>query len=59
MKIVKIKELPNEMLKSKNRKIMCKNTRMLLRKLVKTFPISNVYVSGSFLAKKKCPTMLT
>jgi predicted nucleotidyltransferase len=34
---------------------MWKNTKTLLRKLEKTFPISNVYVCGSFLAKKKWP----
>jgi predicted nucleotidyltransferase len=55
MKIVKIKELPKEMLESKSRKIMWKNTRILLRKLDKTFPISNVYICGSFLTKKKWP----
>jgi predicted nucleotidyltransferase len=55
MKIVKIKELPKEMLASQNRKIMWKNTRMLLRKLEKTFHISNVYICGSFLTKKKWP----
>jgi predicted nucleotidyltransferase len=55
VKIVKIKELPKEMLESKNRKIMWKNTKMLLRKLEKTFCISNVYVCGSFLTKKKWP----
>ena len=43
------------MLGSKNRKTMWKNTRMLLRKLEKTFPISNVYVCGSFLTKKRWP----
>jgi len=34
---------------------MWKNTRILLRKLEKTFPISNVYICGSFLTKKKWP----
>jgi predicted nucleotidyltransferase len=55
VKTVKIEELPKEMLESKNRRIMWKNTKMLLRKLEKTFPISNVYVCGSFLTKKKWP----
>ena len=55
MKIIKVKEIPKEMLKSKNRKIMWKNTDKTLRKLKKTFPISNVYVCGSFLMKKKWP----
>jgi predicted nucleotidyltransferase len=55
MKIVKIKELPKEMLESENRRIMWKNTRVLLRKLEKTFPISSVYVCGSFLTKEKWP----
>lgn len=43
------------MLESENRKIMWKNTGTLLRKLEKAFPISNVYVCGSFLTKKKWP----
>jgi len=55
MRTMKIKELPKEMLQSENRKIMWKNTQRLLRKLMKTFPISNVYVCGSFLTKKKWP----
>ena len=55
MKIVKIEDLPDEMLESKNRKIMWKNTRMLLKKLEKTIPISNIYICGSFLTKKKWP----
>jgi len=55
VKIVRIKELPKEMLESKNRKIMWRNTKVLLRKLKKTFPISNVYVCGSFLTKKRWP----
>jgi len=55
MNIIKVKELPKEMLKSKNRKIMWKNTKNVLNKLKKTFPISNVYVCGSFTTKKKWP----
>jgi predicted nucleotidyltransferase len=55
MRTMKIKELPKEMLQSENRRIMWKNTQRLLRKLMKTFPISNVYVCGSFVTKKKWP----
>lgn len=55
MKIIKIKELPKEMLKSKNRRVMWKNTKAILNKLKKTFPISNIYVCGSFTTKKKWP----
>lgn len=55
MNIIKIKELPKEMLKSKNRRVMWKNTKLVLNKLKKTFPISKVYVCGSFTTKKKWP----
>ena len=53
--IIKIKELPKEMLESKNRRIMWKNAQRILKKLSKAFPISNVYVCGSFTTKKKWP----
>ena len=55
MNIVKIQELPEEMLESKNRKTMWKNATSLLRKLEKTLPIANIYICGSFLTKKKWP----
>jgi hypothetical protein len=55
MKIIKIEKIPTEMLKSKNRKVMWKNTEILLKKLKRTFPISKVYVCGSFTTKKKWP----
>jgi len=53
--LIKVKELPKEMLKSKNRKIMWKNTKKILKKLKKAFPISKVYICGSFTTKKKWP----
>ena len=43
------------MLKAKNRKIMWKNTKRILKKLNKPFPISKIYVCGSFTTKKKWP----
>lgn len=46
------------MLESKNRKIMWKNTRMLLRKLGKAFPILNIY-TVAFWQRRSGPTMLT
>lgn len=55
MRTVKVRELPEEMLKSESRRIMWKNTVILLRKLKRTIPISNVYICGSFLTKKKWP----
>jgi len=47
--------IPKELLKSKYRKEMWKNSKKIIKTLEKVLPISSAYLLGSFTTKKKRP----
>lgn len=48
-------QIPRELLNSKRRKVMWKNSQQVLKKLEKILPISSIYLLGSFTTAKRRP----
>lgn len=47
--------IPEKLLRSKYRKLVWKNSKIVLQKLEKIIPISEIHMLGSFTTKKKRP----